>query len=83
MPHDVKESICRAEILPLLRNLDTLKQRGETVEFFEAIRLSPETDIPVQTQEIQPRADRPAVDLSRDDLAILEAAALRARRRVC
>lgn len=83
MPNDVKESICRAEILPLLRNLDTLKQRGETVEFFEAIRLNPEMDIPVQTQEIQPRGDRPAVDLSRDDLAILEAAALRARRRVC
>lgn len=86
MPHEVKESICRREILPLLRNLETLKSKGDTVDFFGALtQLEHEMEIPAQRPQtvLQAPPDRPPVDLSRDDLAILEAASARARRRVC
>lgn len=86
MPHEVKESICRREILPLLRDLETLKSKGDTVDFFDAItQLDREMEIPAQRPQtvLQSPPDRPPVNLSRDELAILEPAAARARRRVC
>jgi len=86
MPHEVKESICRQEILPLLRNLETLKSRGETVDFFEVItQLDQEMELPTPKPQtvLQPPPNLPPVDLPPDELRILQAADERVRRRVC
>lgn len=81
MPIAVRESICRREILPLLRNRETMAASGGTVEFFEAI-LEPKTEIPAAPAATPaPPAPPPQSSLSREDLAILQAAAMRTARR--
>ena len=82
MPFSVRESICRREILPLLRNRESMAASGGTIEFFDAILEKREPA--AQTEIITPPPPPASSSLSRDDLAILQAAAMRtaARRAV-
>jgi hypothetical protein len=86
MPYSVRESICRREILPLLRNRETMTASGGTVEFFDAIfdTKSPEVETAAPEKFSPPPPPPSGSNLSREDLEILQAAAMRtARRAAC
>ena len=82
MTFSVRESICRREILPLLRNRETMEASGGAVEFFDAIfePKCPEV-VPAAPEKLLPPPPPSETSLSREDLAILQAAAIRTARR--
>lgn len=87
MPFGIRESICRREILPLLRNRETLMpSEGEGMEIIiEQLNQNIHSAVPEcrdfrPIESLQPQLHRPIV-LERSELEILSAAADRARRR--
>jgi hypothetical protein len=78
MPIALRESICRREILPALRDSSTLMAGGDCSEFLGAILQDGETELPIESPRIEDRCrtipNLPPLSLSLEELEILSRA---------